>query len=146
MFPVVAAVARSDSSVVAMVGMTRLSGPEITVAAHLCILLGNGLKAQIHTLMADLAVKKRQLVHLLKLPRVCIEDIKSFHEFLSGLISWGNEDALAKPVLVQYSFMMLDKSYQFQLSAQNGAQERAAFHRWEADKTRLLYAYSPACN
>ena len=124
---------------------SRLSSVEIADATTLSMLLHKSLMPQIDELVANLANPERQLVKMCRLPRVCVEDIGANHDLMSELIGWDKDESLAKPLLVQLSFWLLDKAHTFQLSAQRQASERAEMHRFEADKTRLVYAYSPAC-
>ena len=99
------------------------------------------VRDRILELVADSVSDDRQIVRFKNMPRVCVKDIHDNSDIVECLVYFDDVDAISKPQLVTYAFELLDAAHNKMLSGQRQVSARSHYHRFEGDKTRVMFAY-----
>ena len=126
--------------------MARLDAEQIALAGHLhdCIVSADGVAKRLRELFEDSKLEDRQVVRFGKFPRINIRDVSENADLVHNLIHFSGkfgESSLREALVMQYAFSLVDKDYDWHVSAQNLVRLRDEHARFEGDKVRLLWAY-----
>ena len=99
--------------------------------------LGTSCYERICQLAMDKDVEDRQMIHLST--HTCIEDVETHENLLRHLMKVSGK-SMSKPALVCKCFERLDACNDYSLSSQQQVQPRRAWAKFEADKTRIVWA------
>ena len=110
-------------------------------ALHATLAKTDFIRHRSEQLCLHLGNENRQLFEFKRLPRVGVPDLETHHEVIHALIDCEQQETLKEATVVALAIHLLDRDVDFKLSMQTLQCSRMAYHRHEADKLRLLWAY-----